>query len=75
MLKAERSDATAEPDVLPVVDKHVDAVLPHVSPQIRAMVELQRFTGMRPGEVTIMRPCDIDRASELPPPLELIHLK
>jgi integrase len=27
------------------------------------MVAVQRLTGMRPGEVVIMRPCDIDRQS------------
>lgn len=24
------------------------------------MIEIQRLTGMRPGEVCLMRPCDID---------------
>jgi integrase len=36
-----------------------------VSPQIRAMIELQLATGMRPDEVTIMRPCDIDDSGEV----------
>ncbi|WP_254511472.1 hypothetical protein [Anatilimnocola floriformis] len=38
----------------------MDAIKPHVPPQIWAMIELQRLTGMRPGEVTIMRTCDLD---------------
>lgn len=43
-----------------VPEDHVRAVLPVVSPQIRAMIELQWLTGMRPDEVTVMRPADID---------------
>ena len=44
----------------PVGDAVVDAVLPHVAPPVAAMIELQRLTGMRPGEVVRMRPSDID---------------
>ncbi len=29
------------------------------------MVELQRLTGMRSGEMTVMRPCDVDRSSSV----------
>jgi integrase len=43
-----------------VPDAFVDAVRPHVSRQIWAMIELQRLSGMRPGEVCIMRTIDID---------------
>src|SRR5215467_4576570 len=35
--------------VKPVSDAYVDAVLPHVSRQVAAMIQLQRLTGMRPG--------------------------
>jgi integrase len=45
-----------------VPDAHVDATLPFVLPPVRAMIELQRVTGMRPGEVCAMRPCDLDTA-------------
>ena len=44
---------------------HVRAVLRVVSPQIRAMIRLQLWTGMRPDEVTIMRPCDIRRDQDV----------
>lgn len=40
----------------------VEEVLPYCSPQIRAMIELQRLTGMRSGEVVIMRTCDINQS-------------
>ncbi len=36
-------------------------VRPHVARQVWAMIELQRLTGMRPGEVTALRTADVDR--------------
>ena len=47
--------------VRPVSDERVKAVIDAASPQIAAMVSLQSLTGMRPDEVTIMRPSDIDK--------------
>jgi hypothetical protein len=47
----------------PVPDEHVEAVLPLLTPPVRAMVQVQRLSGMRPGEAVIMRPCDIDRTA------------
>jgi integrase len=49
--------------VRPADDDDVAVIEPHVSRQIWAMDLLQRYTGMRPGEVTIMRGCDIDQLS------------
>lgn len=55
-----------EPDaVKPVPDDAVEKTLPFCSPQIRAMIQLQRLAGMRPAEVTIMRGCDIDRSADV----------
>ena len=51
--------------IKPVPDEHVTAILPHVVPQVAAMIQVQRVTGMRPDEVTIMRPGDIDRREEV----------
>lgn len=51
--------------VRPVPDEHIDAVLPHVVPQVAAMIQVQRVTGMRPDEVTIVRPGDIDRSEDV----------
>ncbi len=45
----------------PVPAADVDAVLPRVGPAVAAMIRLQQLTGMRPGEVVIMRGADIDR--------------
>lgn len=55
-----RSDARESAPVKPVPEPFVDAIESHVVPQVWAMVQLQRLTGMRPGEVTTMRTCDID---------------
>lgn len=38
----------------------VAAVRGCVSAQVRAMIDLQLLTGMRPGEVCAIRPCDLD---------------
>jgi integrase len=54
--------AAREPEaVKPVPEADVDAVRPYVSRQVWTMVQLQKLTGMRPGEVVIMRTCDVDR--------------
>jgi integrase len=42
-----------------VPDAWVDAVLSVVPPTIGAMIRLQLLSGMRPGEVCRMRPCDL----------------
>lgn len=59
-LRAGRSDARETPPVRPVDDERVRATLPHLSPTVRAMVEVQLLTAMRPGEVCLLRPSDID---------------
>jgi hypothetical protein len=64
-LRRGRSEARESSPVRPVADYLVDAVKPHVSRQIWAMVELQRITGMRSGEVTIMRGCDLDTSGRV----------
>ena len=58
-LRAGRSDAIESAPVLPVSEAAIEAVRPYVSRPIWAMIQLQLVTGMRPGEVTIMRGCDI----------------
>jgi integrase len=64
-LRYGRTEARETEPVKPVADKDVDAILPFLSPPVRAMVELQRLTGMRPGEVVLMRACEIDRSEEV----------
>lgn len=64
-LKRGRSKAREAEPVKPVPDAHVDAIQPFVSRQVWAMVEVQRITGMRPGEVCQMRACDIDTSGRV----------
>ncbi len=55
-----------EPDpVLPVEDSVVNATLPRLPEVVADMVRLQRWTGMRPAEACILRPCDLDCSGEV----------
>lgn len=62
-LRSGRTEARETGPVRPVPAASVTAILEHVTPQVRAMIELQQLTGMRPNEVTSMRPIDIDRSN------------
>ena len=64
-LRYGKTTANETEPVRPVPDALVDAVLPHVSPQVRAMIELQRVTGMRSGEVCRMRGCDLNMTDKV----------
>jgi integrase len=57
-------DARAPRKVPPVPDGDIDAALPFMSEAIRAMVTLQRLTGMRPGEVVRLTTGQIDRITD-----------
>ena len=59
-LRLGRCDAREAEPVKPVADAYVEAIRSHVSSQVWALVELQRLTAARPGELVIMRPIDID---------------
>lgn len=61
-LRKGRSDAKEAVPVGPVPEGDVRATLPFLSPQIAAMVWLQRLSGARPGEITSLRPRDVRRA-------------
>ena len=64
-LRVGRTNARESEPIKPVEESAVELTLRFVSPQIRAMIRLQRLTGLRPGEVAIMRPHDIDCADEV----------
>lgn len=61
-LRYGRSPAHETEPIKPVPDALIEATLPFMSPVVAAMVQIQRLTGMRPCELVIMRPCDIDRS-------------
>lgn len=59
-LRAGRSAAIESMPVLPVPDAFVDAIELFVSRQVWAMVQVQRLTGARSGEIVRMRGCDLN---------------
>ncbi|MEM8494357.1 MAG: site-specific integrase [Planctomycetota bacterium] len=64
-LRKGRTPARETAPVRPVDADLVEATLPHLSAVVRAMVEFQRLTGCRPGEVCGLRAGDIDRSAEV----------
>lgn len=64
-LQAGRAAARETEPVRPVDDAVVEATIPFLPPPLRAVVRLQRLTGIRPGEVLAMRPGEIDRSGPL----------
>lgn len=64
-LRVGRCAAREKPPIRPVQQHEIDAVLPKVSPVVAHMVRVQLLTAMRPGEVCMMRPIDIDMSGKL----------
>lgn len=64
-LRRGRSAAKEKEPVRPVSDEHLDAVEPYVSRQVWILIQIQRLTGARPGEVVQLRTSDIDRSGEV----------
>jgi integrase len=60
-LRVGRDAVQPSKKIKPAPEEHIQAILPHVSPTIRAMIEVQALTGMRPGEVWRMTTGQIDR--------------
>lgn len=64
-LKMGRSAARETERILPVPDASVEAALPFMAGPLRGLVQIQRLTGMRPGEAAQMRGRDIDRSGDV----------
>ena len=64
-LERGRTKARESDPVAPADPASVEAVLPLLSAPVAAMVRLQLLTGMRPGEVVILRPCDLDVSGDV----------
>ena len=60
-LKKGRSKAPESRTIEPIDDETVRQTLPFMAPMIRDMVQLQRLTGARPGEICLLRPVDVDQ--------------
>lgn len=63
-LKEGRCTAAESEPVRPVALGDVEAVLPHLTPPIRAVVEVLLLTGARTGEILPMRTGEIDRSCD-----------
>lgn len=64
-LQRGRTAAPETKPVTPVPLAHVFDIRHHVSRQVWAMIMVQFRTGARPGEVTAIRPMDINRSSDV----------
>lgn len=64
-LKYGRTEARETEPIKPVDDQFIEVVLPKVAPQVSAMIQLQRLTGMRPCETVMVRKQDIDTSGEI----------
>lgn len=64
-LKKGKSEAVDHPPVLPVPPEVVEATIKHAKPIIADMIRFQMLTGCRPGEVTSIKPCEIDHRPRL----------
>ena len=58
-LRRSRTVAHETEPVRPVPQAYIDAIEPHVSRQVWALIQLQLATAARPGELVIMRPIDV----------------
>lgn len=63
-LRAGRSAAKESKPVRPASEAMVAKTLPYLPPPVAAMVRLQLLTGSRPGEICILRPCDITKGED-----------
>ena len=60
-----RTEAVESKPVKPVPLEAVEAIRPHVSRQIWAMIQIQLLTGARPGEVVLMRTGDLNTCGSI----------
>ena len=64
-LKRGRCEAKETKPVQPVAEADVRAVIKVAPLTVATMIEVQWLTGMRPGEVVIMRPDDVDQSGRV----------
>ncbi len=64
-LQQGRTEARESAPIMPVADAIVEQTLAHLPAVVADMIRLQRLTGARPGEVCILRPCDVDTTSDV----------
>jgi integrase len=64
-LRKGRSGAREPEPVRPVSEEVIDETIAWLPPIVADMVRFQRLVGCRPNEVCIIRPCDVDRSSDV----------
>jgi integrase len=64
-LRQGRCNLPEPPPILPVDDATVDATIPHLPVVVADMIEFQRLTGARPGEVCKLTPGAVDRSGDV----------
>jgi integrase len=64
-LQRGRTKARETEPVRPVSNAFVSATRPFVSTPVEAIIDLQLLTGARPGEICIMRACDLDTSGRI----------
>ena len=64
-LKKGRCAARETAPVLPVDDDIVEKTIPHCPVVVQDMIRVQRLCGCRPGEVIIMKACNIDTTGDV----------
>ncbi|MGI9458572.1 MAG: tyrosine-type recombinase/integrase [Pirellulales bacterium] len=62
LLKAYRTNARELKKIQHVPDSVIEQTLPHLPAIVSDMVRFQRLTGVRPGELCLLRPEDVDRS-------------
>ena len=64
-LKKGKCKAKETSPVLPIDEASVERTIQQVSQVVGDMIRVQVLTGCRPGELFIMRPCDIERSGDV----------
>jgi len=64
-LRMGRTDAPETKPVAPIEDAVVETTLIHLPPMLADMVRVQRLTGMRPGELCMMRVSELDMSGDV----------
>lgn len=64
-LRRGRSAARETAPIKPVREDVFQTTLKYLRPMVADMAQVQRLTGCRPGELCILRPCDIDRTGDV----------
>ena len=64
-LRKGRTKAAETRKIRPVPDQIVSKASPFMPRPVAAMVQIQSFTGCRPGEIVIIRGCDLNMAGKI----------